>query len=62
MVQYENQFKVLKDFLASHASNVEAIKKRMKDQPDETWRGLSEVRQVLLFYNHTHLVCTEVRL
>ena len=43
MVQYENQFKVLKDFLASHASNVEAIKKRMEDHPDETWRGLSEV-------------------
>lgn len=50
MVQYEKRFKVLKDFLADHTSTVEAIKKRMKDEPDETWRELSEVSPCL--YSH----------
>lgn len=43
VIQYEKQFKVLKDFLVDHTSTVEAIKKRMEDEPDETWRELSEV-------------------
>ena len=45
VVQYEKEFKLLKDFLSSHASNVEAIKKKIEDQPEESWQELSEVRK-----------------
>ncbi len=57
VVQYERQFKVLKDFLADHTSTVEAIKKRMLDQPDETWKELSEVGYV---YTCMYTVVTRV--
>ena len=46
VVQYERQFKTLKDFLTEHTSKVEDIKSKMDNDPDDSWQKLSEVSYI----------------